>query len=339
MKEKEDNFLISVIVPAYNAEKCIRKCINSVLKQTYKCYEIIIVNDGSSDHTKEICEEFLCAHEEIKLINSENRGVSGARNLGLQKASGRYVFFLDADDTIFSDTLEVLAKNTADTDWIIGNFVSYNEKTKSQMYNLQYFQEMCHKGIPDELPELVKCRNFHFVWGKLYDSNIIKANGLLFDRSYDYGEDLLFNLNYFIHISSFVIIQKALYKYNYHLESGLSHKVQMDEWKIQRSLCKSVEEVLNACSHLKDDTKEKMNHFYYSQCIASVERAILLNDNKKIYEILSSPYFQKILEQENKAGRIKKIDYILLKNHFGKVYYILHKVYASLKTVRSKSIG
>ena len=339
MKEKVDDFLISVIIPAYNAEKYINRCISSVLKQTYKFYEIIIVNDGSTDRTKEICEKFVGAYKGFTLINSENRGVSGARNLGLQKASGRYVFFLDADDMIFPDALETLATNVANTDWVIGNFVSYNQKMRTQKCNLQYFQEKIHKGIPDELPELVKSRNFHFVWGKLYDKNIIKEKGLLFDRSYNYGEDLLFNLNYFIHINNFVVTQKVVYKYYYQLDSGLSHSVEMDEWKIQKCLCENVEETLNMCSHLKDDTKEKMNHFYYSQCIASVERAILLKDNKKIYEILSSQYFQKVLKQEKNAGRIKKIDYILLKNHFGKVYYTLHKIYVFLKETGSKCIG
>ena len=83
------------------------------------------------------------------------------------------MFFLDADDMIFPDALETLATNVANTDWVIGNFVSYNQEMRTQKYNLQYFQEKIHKGIPDELPELVKSRNFHFVWGKLYDKNII----------------------------------------------------------------------------------------------------------------------------------------------------------------------
>ena len=145
MKEKVDDFLISVIIPAYNAEKYINRCISSVLKQTYKFYEIIIVNDGSTDRTKEICEKFVGAYKGFTLINSENRGVSGARNLGLQKASGRYVFFLDADDMIFPDALETLATNVANTDWVIGNFVSYNQKMRTQKCNLQYFQEKIHK--------------------------------------------------------------------------------------------------------------------------------------------------------------------------------------------------
>lgn len=109
---------ISVIIPAYNAEKYIEKCIQSIIKQDYRDFEIIIVNDGSTDDTKAICEKYVKLDNRIKLVNTENRGAGSARNTGISKASGRYISFIDADDYICEDyytrMYEMLKEGDAD---------------------------------------------------------------------------------------------------------------------------------------------------------------------------------------------------------------------------------
>lgn len=109
---------ISVIIPAYNAEKYIEKCIQSIIKQDYRDFEIIIVNDGSTDDTKAICEKYVKLDNRIKLVNTENRGAGSARNTGISKASGRYISFIDADDYICEDyytrMYEMLKEEDAD---------------------------------------------------------------------------------------------------------------------------------------------------------------------------------------------------------------------------------
>lgn len=132
---------ISIIVPAYNAEKSLKKSIESIVEQEYKSYEIIIVNDGSKDGTKEVCQELVDLYPTIKIIDSENRGVSSARNLGLEVANGDWIGFLDSDDCMLPRSLEVLADQTRQTDikWIIGNFISQNEKSGEKILNRQYF--------------------------------------------------------------------------------------------------------------------------------------------------------------------------------------------------------
>ena len=208
---------ISIIVPAYNAEKSLKKSIESIVEQEYKSYEIIIVNDGSKDGTKEVCQELVDLYPTIKIIDSENRGVSSARNLGLEVANGDWIGFLDSDDCMLPRSLEVLADQTRQTDikWIIGNFISQNEKSGEKILNRQYFNEKVHTGTLNELPVFSASRNFHCVWGKLYAKSVIKTHQIRFDESREYGEDLLFNLKYISYVDRFVVLNTAVYFYCY----------------------------------------------------------------------------------------------------------------------------
>ena len=103
-----DGKLISVIVPVYNVEKYIRECLDSILAQTYRCFELIIVDDGSTDNSGKICDEYIEADERVKVFHKENGGLSSARNKGLDEANGEFICFIDSDDTIRMDYLEKL---------------------------------------------------------------------------------------------------------------------------------------------------------------------------------------------------------------------------------------
>ena len=105
MQSKE---MVSIIIPVYNVEKYIVECLESVVNQTYENLEIILVNDGSTDNSKEICLEYAQRDQRIKLYSKENGGLSSARNYGLSKVTGNYVFFLDSDDYLVTDTIENL---------------------------------------------------------------------------------------------------------------------------------------------------------------------------------------------------------------------------------------
>lgn len=102
------NELISVVIPIYNRESTLQKCVDSVLAQTYKNIEVILVNDGSTDRSGDICRRYEQIDPRVKVISKENGGLSSARNAGIDKSCGEYIFFIDSDDWIDSDTLEVL---------------------------------------------------------------------------------------------------------------------------------------------------------------------------------------------------------------------------------------
>lgn len=145
--------LVSVIIPAYNCEKYIKRCLNSVCKQTYKNLEIIVINDGSTDNTSNICKEFLKNDSRIKFISTSNRGVSSARNIGINISTGKYICFLDADDYIninmIEECLKLLLDNEADI--ICFNreefFVNGKQNKIIDIYNTQLSTYDIIKGI------------------------------------------------------------------------------------------------------------------------------------------------------------------------------------------------
>lgn len=115
--------VISIIIPAYNAEKTLKKCIKSVLRQTYKNYELIIVDDGSEDNTVAISDFYAERYSAVQVIHSENQGVSSARNLGMEKAIGDYILFLDADDRLIESALDNMVPYTSEAEWQCCSFV------------------------------------------------------------------------------------------------------------------------------------------------------------------------------------------------------------------------
>ena len=128
-----ESIKISVIIPVYNVEKYIRECVESVLNQTLKDIEIIAVNDGSRDNSIKIIEEYL-SDARLRIINKENGGASFARNIGMKAARGEYIYFIDSDDFIEEDVLEILYRNSESEkmDIVCSCFSFYNDKTKNK---------------------------------------------------------------------------------------------------------------------------------------------------------------------------------------------------------------
>lgn len=112
---KKNEAIVSIIIPVYNAKKYLANTLDSVIKQTYKNLEIILVNDGSTDNSKDICESYAKIDKRIKVINKENGGVSSARNYGLALAKGEYISFIDSDDFLVTDMIETLVNDIQNT--------------------------------------------------------------------------------------------------------------------------------------------------------------------------------------------------------------------------------
>ena len=174
----------SIIVPIYNVEGYLKKCLDSILNQTFVDYEIILVNDGSTDQSLSIIKEYMNKYPDVKLINQENKGLSEARNSGLKVAKGNYVLFVDSDDFIDKDLLLNLNDN------IVNNpdLVRYQVRTisdKETDYNEEEFESLDGHGA------FKKITNFHFVenaWAYLYKRSFLIDNGFLFKPNM-YHED------------------------------------------------------------------------------------------------------------------------------------------------------
>lgn len=179
------NDLISVIIPVYNTESYLENCLNSAILQTYQNLEIILINDGSTDHSYSICESYAKKDKRIKFINKENEGIAKTRNLGIASAKGKYIYFIDSDDYVEYDTIERLytkaVSEQADL-CVTGCIQEYEDGSKYE-YTLAGFE----KYSKDEAIEAL-CLNkelHSYLWGCLIDKNLLKGIEFIPNRNYE----------------------------------------------------------------------------------------------------------------------------------------------------------
>ena len=200
--------MISVIVPVYNTEKYLHRCIDSILAQTYTDFELLLIDDGSTDSSGAICDEYALRDSRVRVFHKENGGVSSARNLGLDNAQGEWITFVDSDDWIACNALDVMLDNKEE-DLIITSFTSERNLFYAQ------FESGCFVGssINKCLSKYFGHISFTVIWGKLYKRHIIVDNKLIFDNSIHTGEDTLFLYSYIAEINSINIKSIGVYHY------------------------------------------------------------------------------------------------------------------------------
>lgn len=204
--------LVSVIIPVYNVEKYISKCIESVLYQSYENYEIILVNDGSTDKSGEICEHYTSKDSRIKVHHKMNGGVSSARNEAMKYCKGKFLTFIDSDDYIGQNFLSELIKRqqSSNADIVIGAETKvFNNRVESH-----HFPEIIidRAGFSDLFTKYALQKRCS-PWGKLLKSDIIKDNGLKFNEQIHLGEDIIFILCYLYNCNKIAFISSSEYYY------------------------------------------------------------------------------------------------------------------------------
>lgn len=215
------NDLITVMIPAYNAEKYIGRCIESLLKQTYKEIEILIVNDGSKDNTKSICEEYFQKDTRVRLVNQENGGEGAARNTGLREAKGKYLSFVDADDYVKEDFIERLHTNLVKNNAGLA-ICGFKELKEDAVLN-ETSGDITFMNQEKGMEMLLREDSFKgYVWNKIFDLDIIRQKKLSFDVSLAVWTDVLFVFQYMRHIDKIVFDPTPEYYYIY-LETSVSH--------------------------------------------------------------------------------------------------------------------
>jgi len=281
---------ITVVIPVYNCDNYLQKAIVSVLKQNTNNYELILINDGSTDNSLNICLEYS-KNKNVKLINTNNNGVSKARNLGIKEASGEFIVFLDADDyfneNYFKKINEILNNNNFDI--LICNYFNKYSKNykevivtkKDQYYNL--------KENANIVLDLVSNATINNLGNKVYKSDYIRKYNLYFDENIDFGEDLIFNLKYInkcdnLYLSSF-------YNYNY---------VQYNANSISKQkIDNRYEKLFYINSHILEikHTNQKIKHEVYNKIRI-----------KNIYScLINYMFFNRETKVEDKIKYIKKI--------------------------------
>ena len=221
---------VSIIVPAYNVENYIERCLNSLVNQTFKDIEIITINDGSTDKSLELLNKYAKEDIRVSVIDLGDEGVSYCRNLGVEKANGKYIMFVDSDDWIDSNMIEAMYKKAEENklDLVMCSYIrEFKDHSKEKRFNLP--EEIIYKEdkvknellrklvgpVKEELsnPEMLDALGT--VWGKLYRTDILKENKIKFVDLKEIGsaEDTLFNIFTFNYLSKVMFLNKPMYHY------------------------------------------------------------------------------------------------------------------------------
>lgn len=212
---------ISIIIPIYNAEKDLKRCIDSVLTQSYQNFELILINDGSKDLSGKICQEYAQIDNRIKYFCQDNSGVSAARNHGIKKSTGTWISFIDADDYIEPGYCDIInQKEISDIDWIFNDVTIIkggNEYKEWKEYKILSTEKEIKNFWSISLFDLV-CQA---PWAKFFRKSIIEKHHLEFDINIHFKEDVLFNLEYLKHIHSMLFSGHFASQYVYCTEEKI----------------------------------------------------------------------------------------------------------------------
>ena len=299
---------VSVIIPIYNTEKFLKRCIDSVLNQPLKELEIILVNDGSTDSSNEICLEYSRKYKNIKYLNKSNTGCSDSRNIGIRMATGDYIVFLDSDDYIEKDMYENLY-NKAYTEnmdivmcGVLYHYLSEGRKCSYSPKNINNFKEYFKHSILIAYPS-----------NKIFRREFILENEILFPLNTHQGEDLVFCFKSLSFTNKVGYINKDYYQYQLHGDNSVYNLEKKKEIIISFN---EIYNFLNTCSNTQIDKKELFKMFYnlLDQHVIKGLFIAMLN-TKSVSEADYKKYNNIYLKE------IKKIEYLRFKEKILTFYY------------------
>lgn len=206
---------VSIIVPIYNAEKHLHRCIDSILNQEYTDFELLLVNDGSTDSCGSICDGYAEKDSRIRVIHKENTGVSDSRNLAIDQARGTYLQFLDSDDWITPDATKLFVRAAEEhrCDLVIADFYRVVGERLSQKGDIEEDSVMAREEFASHMMENPADFYYGVLWNKLYRREIIEQYHLRMDTAISWCEDFMFNLEYIRHGEVFYALQAPVYYY------------------------------------------------------------------------------------------------------------------------------
>lgn len=279
----------SAIIPAFQCQNTIEKTVMSIMKSGIKDYEIIIIDDGSSDLTPDICIRLSNTYKQIKYFRQNNQGVSAARNKGLKIAKGQYILFFDSDDTVdeeaFIDVMNIVEKKNPDL-FIFGMSFDYYRGDKLYKRNILFYpneQFLDCKGWGEIINELYKYNALTPVWNKVYKKEIIEKNNIQFNSNLFLMEDFLFVLEFLKYCKKLYIFPKDIYRYNQPEKEGNAYKRLEKIFSINEFM-ESFEEsmkALNLANRYITDGEKILTDMYYML----LEQKLYKLDIKKIQNI------------------------------------------------------
>lgn len=340
---------VSIVVPVYNVEKYLDRCIQSLINQTLKEIEIILVDDGSPDNCPKMCDEYAQKDNRIKVIHKRNAGLGYARNSGLEIATGEYVAFVDSDDYVDTTMYEILYKEASLYDLDYVSCSHYYVKNKPQPVNIQYNKDLYFSSpqdinnvIGDMVSTLPTCKIERLysmsVWHGVYRNRIIQENHISFVSEREYlSEDIPFQVDFFQYCNKIKFLTKPLYFYCFNTNS-LTHN-----FKIQKYDClKNLYNLLYFKGSYINNIKLRVNRFLICyikmlicNCVESYNISYknkykfirqIINDN--LWKDFKYPYKTLILS--------KRIFQYLINIRQSRLLYCYAKFYVYMKRLKLK---
>lgn len=321
MNKRMNTPLVSVVVPVYNVETYIRRCVDSLLSQTLQELEIILVDDGSPDACGDILDGYAKQYANIVVVHQKNGGLSDARNAGLRIAKGRYIGFVDPDDYVEPDMFRKLydSANTNDSDLV---FCGYNEVFSPTYTEKRMFESIAKsKSVADVLTAHVQGDIGAYAWNKLFKQSLIEDHAIEFPRGVVIGEDQVFFCQYLQHARSFSVVQDCLYHYIRNDKSICAkyHNRQFEFYKIGFSALENAIRCFGDAIDPSVHTKSKVNILNRLLAVIDVQastrnKTSLSARYKEMCALISDEEFLNLLsdygDQLTDKSALKKVKYI-----------------------------
>lgn len=262
------NPLLSVIIPVYNTEKYLNLCMESIFNQTFRDYEILLIDDGSTDNSYTLCRELKARDKRVEVYKKKNGGISTARNLGLKHAKGKYVFFFDSDDFIepngFEKMIEGIKQNDADI-LVTGRILIFEENNIKTCRNLgKTVFTYKEKELGEAVYYLSEKGEFDVVWNKLYKTEVLLRNDLFFNETATTSEDLFFNAELFQNIDSIQLLDGAFYHYIHHKNASTVGRFHLNMFEIMTARYRAQKELFAKYRLNKSEHKQWLANSYIS---------------------------------------------------------------------------
>lgn len=317
---------VSIVIPAYNVSEYIERCIQSVVNQTLKEIEIIVVNDGSKDNTLSLIKQFS-SDPRLVIIDQANGGLPRARNVGIQKASGEYIFNLDGDDWIEANAFSELYEKavSADADIVLSH--AYVDDDKGGISFLKGYDQL----TGDHLKDIFLGNISASVWTKLYRRSLFIDNNILFNEKFTLGEDLFGNINLFYYAKKITTLEKA---YLHYIQRDTSITKTYNHKMLEAFvLMSSINDFLNAKKiadryHLESEYVDFLHTYYYRVMVdvknSEIHKEFHSKAQPKMTSYLKNPFISKFLK-ELKRGE-KQAFWLFQQNYYlGKLKFLLYR--------------
>ena len=305
--------LVSVILPVYNGRKYLHRCIASIINQSHREIEIWIVNDGSTDNSGEICDAYARGDHRIRVIHTPNKGPGSARNTGIGHCAGSFIFFIDADDFIQKNALELLLEGCREhkADLVVGDFIKVKDGDGNGRPGNAFANDtlLSRQDIIDYVRRYLKKPNRHslfaYSWGRLFKSAVIKNNNIFFDPCARTFEDVGFNFGYLRHSNEIFFLKKNIYTHLVHenyLSAGMAMAGNPQNLFGYRRAFGNIRAFLQDCN-LAVDMEGEVGHAYISYTIIQLVRVcgqINTQNRKKIYGLVYD-----IIREPNVRGNLR----------------------------------